>query len=733
MNSISLFFFPDNATKLLVALCYFIIVIIAFKRFSNLAVVYGTFDAPEKTRPWTTFFRFYSAGAIYACVHAVAFALLFKLLRQYPVFVEVAENIFASDPVAEAVLPKIKNVPEYSYPILAILALTIGVNKFKPVLTLEQNVRSLFQRLGSIPKQISRTIHLMQRSSIKINNDCFQSLGEEINRELEPHLQQRDEKTFERLYLRARHLHQQLLSWNNKLSPYYHFRTIYPAQFDNVCAVFARLDHDIQRYFNTLFEFRKTFQTLQSKLADNQSSIDGEAMFTPLRKQRAELRGSLKEVLENMYTFIAAAILSEGVNEGARIRRLKSIGFYIPRKHIERISFADPNDMALLSLLLFLVVPVMALFCSSLNNDSLSILAIWPAIAIWIGFAGVIPVAIIKKNLETSPNDFWTWLRKTSSKNNLLAYIIAAVVAFAAGAVGMYLLVHLNPRYWAEGVEVPRLLQWALIPSAIAIATGLNYDRVSIQAKTSPGVTRLTDIGITALFATVATVFAYLLSSHKFDLQVLRNQYVYEFLLPGAALFGGIIGAIVPTRYRRQKAQQLELRLETVDLMSILGSCRNALTQRLSNSRVVLEIPEIPPTQLKVDRHRIQQAIIGLLTNALEYCHPDDTITIQSRTNEANQTVTIEIKDTGTGISQGQMLEIRESFENLDTPWLYLINDEIPADLTQIHFIITHHGGIINIERNEVGGTAVTLTLPMAKTTQPESTTSATPETAPDG
>lgn len=717
MGEISTLFFPDATTKSLVAVCYLLIVLTSFKRFGRLAVVYETFDAPEKARPWTTFLRFYSACAIYISVYIIAFAMLYRLFRTYPEFIKLAQGIFASDPIAGAILPQIEHIPLYAYPILSVLALTVGISRLKPVAAVEQDIRSFFQGMGSIPKQISRTINLMQRSMMKFDEkDCMQAMNEDIKQELQFHLQQQDEKSFERLYLRSRHLSMQLLAWNNKLSPYYHFRTVYQTQFDNICKTYARFDQDIKRYYGTLIEFRKTYQSLQHLSADDKAPIDADAFFVPLRKNRAELRSALKGILENMYTLVASAILSEGISESARIKRLKTIGFYIPRIHMERLSFADPNDLVLLSLLLFLVVPAMAVFCNSLKSGtlstySLSILVIWPAMAVWVGFAGVIPIAMIKKQLETSRSEIWLWLRENASKVNLPAYVMAGAVAFMVGAAGMILLMKLDPRYADQPLkDLTYLIPWALVSFAISIATGLNYDRTTSDI--SP--MRPADIFITATFTALAAVVALFISEGDLDLAILAKGHVYLFVLPVAALLGGIIGAIIPSRYRRYKAQQLILKCQRVDLEQLIVECRSVMAERIRKERVTVNLhlaPGLP--KIDVDRYLIEQAIIGLLSNAFEYTAPGSIIRIELGFTDDRKHIQIAVSDNGTGISQGRLLEIRESFEHHDTQWLYFISTEVPADLQQINFIAFRHGGALDLERNETGGTTARITLPI--------------------
>jgi two-component system sensor histidine kinase SenX3 len=103
----------------------------------------------------------------------------------------------------------------------------------------------------------------------------------------------------------------------------------------------------------------------------------------------------------------------------------------------------------------------------------------------------------------------------------------------------------------------------------------------------------------------------------------------------------------------------------------------------------------------------------GLLSNAFEHTAPDNTINIKAnRLDEEN--VQIAISDDGVGMKQGQLMRIKESFEDGDkTPLLYSTGSQIPPDLGQIHYIVTRHGGVLDIEKNNSEGTVVKIKLPI--------------------
>jgi uncharacterized membrane protein YsdA (DUF1294 family) len=298
-------------------------------------------------------------------------------------------------------------------------------------------------------------------------------------------------------------------------------------------------------------------------------------------------------------------------------------------------------------------------------------------------------------------------LRGDSSKINLPAYVLAGLIAFVAAAIGMILLIQLDVRH--AGGSVAPFVPYALLSTAIAIATGLNYERpTDNSACMRPG-----DILITAVFTLIAAVIALFISTGKFDWAILGKDRVYLFVLPAAVFLGGIVGAIIPPRYRQHKAQQFKIKCENVHPAKLVAECRNAMLERAAKERVSMsiEMEDNLPT-LWADPYLIQMAVIGLLSNAFEYTAPDDRISIKVSSLENESGVRIAVSDTGTGISHGRLLEIRECLENPDPQWLYFISREIPADLRQISFIAAQHCGLLHIDRNEDGGTIATISLP---------------------
>lgn len=117
--------------------------------------------------------------------------------------------------------------------------------------------------------------------------------------------------------------------------------------------------------------------------------------------------------------------------------------------------------------------------------------------------------------------------------------------------------------------------------------------------------------------------------------------------------------------------------------------------------------PGLPP--VKADRERLGHALTRLLSNALEAMPNGGDLEILvtgPATGEAGY-VDVEIRDTGVGIKQEDLDKVFEPFYSTKTRGTGL-------GLTIAKRIIDEHGGEIDLESEEGGGTKVVVRLPLA-------------------
>ena len=138
------FFFPDSDAFLLTGVCYLIIIVSAHRRYSTLAVDYGSYDAPESSRHWTTIIRYYTSSISYLCLFALLYAVLYHLFIKYPDLVAWVLHLLNSE-IAEKLFAPIINNKTVLTPILTAACLTWAIPKYSKFKLADQKIRIFFQ------------------------------------------------------------------------------------------------------------------------------------------------------------------------------------------------------------------------------------------------------------------------------------------------------------------------------------------------------------------------------------------------------------------------------------------------------------------------------------------------------------------------------------------------------------------------------------------------------------
>jgi two-component system sensor kinase FixL len=133
-----------------------------------------------------------------------------------------------------------------------------------------------------------------------------------------------------------------------------------------------------------------------------------------------------------------------------------------------------------------------------------------------------------------------------------------------------------------------------------------------------------------------------------------------------------------------------ELVAETVRLVGVEAATRNV--------RVRLEPHKELPCVVG-DRVLLQQVMMNLVLNALEAMTqaPEDARWLTIRTGSYDGAVTIDVRDSGTGIPNEQLARLFEPFQSAK-------KDGLGIGLSITRAIVDAHGGRISAENNADGG-----------------------------
>jgi PAS domain S-box-containing protein len=155
------------------------------------------------------------------------------------------------------------------------------------------------------------------------------------------------------------------------------------------------------------------------------------------------------------------------------------------------------------------------------------------------------------------------------------------------------------------------------------------------------------------------------------------------------------------------EAGKLQFSVENFNIRMVVDEAIDLITH-VSNRHQIILYSDLPELNIHGDAHRIEQAILNLLTNAIRYSPGNNRIEVFLST-DADE-VTIGVKDFGIGIHPDKLNDIFYRF--------YRVSDSTPTasglgiGLYLSHEIITRHNGKIWAESALGQGSTFWFTLP---------------------
>ncbi len=153
------------------------------------------------------------------------------------------------------------------------------------------------------------------------------------------------------------------------------------------------------------------------------------------------------------------------------------------------------------------------------------------------------------------------------------------------------------------------------------------------------------------------------------------------------------------TRPKEPVRKQLNLANVIGESLSLI---RNKL--KLSNIEVVNRLNPLP--DIMADPGHMKQVFINLMVNACEAMEGGGTLTISGEANLEENTVTVDVRDTGVGIAPENLARIFEPFFSTKEKGTGL-------GLSVVNGIITRHSGKLEIESTPGEGTHLRIVLPI--------------------
>jgi signal transduction histidine kinase len=131
----------------------------------------------------------------------------------------------------------------------------------------------------------------------------------------------------------------------------------------------------------------------------------------------------------------------------------------------------------------------------------------------------------------------------------------------------------------------------------------------------------------------------------------------------------------------------------------------------LARDRVRLKVTEIDQVQVNGDRDRLEQVLINLVSNAIKYTPQGGEVFLSLARVGSNARLIV--RDTGVGISKEDLPHIFERFYRAEKSRSRALAGGFGLGLSIANWIVTHHGGRIEVDSVEGTGTTFAIYLPL--------------------
>ena len=177
----------------------------------------------------------------------------------------------------------------------------------------------------------------------------------------------------------------------------------------------------------------------------------------------------------------------------------------------------------------------------------------------------------------------------------------------------------------------------------------------------------------------------------------------------------------------RIQTGHLQMHVRPIEIRRFLSQVIDTLQLTIPDHAIKADLPQ-STAHCNVDQQRLEQVVSNLLTNAAKYSY--ETAPIYVKLVVEQQFVEIAVRDTGLGIPAVDLPFIFNRFYQVQRP----TRESRPGmglGLFITQQIVQQHGGTIEVESWEHGGTRFVVRLPRISSTPPETTLDATSSICP--
>ncbi len=160
----------------------------------------------------------------------------------------------------------------------------------------------------------------------------------------------------------------------------------------------------------------------------------------------------------------------------------------------------------------------------------------------------------------------------------------------------------------------------------------------------------------------------------------------------------------------RLESGRVQFKAEVLDPRILLGECVGVMRGKAHECGLTLNIsiPEQLPA-LKVDRDKIKQVILNLISNAIKYNRPSGSVNLEAHTT--GEELIISVSDTGPGIKEEDQEHLFEKFYRVQSSEKIAPGSGLGLAISKR--IVEAHSGRIELESEMGVGSTFTVILPL--------------------
>jgi PAS domain S-box-containing protein len=181
------------------------------------------------------------------------------------------------------------------------------------------------------------------------------------------------------------------------------------------------------------------------------------------------------------------------------------------------------------------------------------------------------------------------------------------------------------------------------------------------------------------------------------------SRYV-ELALAQSVLLSDLVGDLADVI--RLHTGQLPINRRRVDLGQLTREAVELVRPAAPEDSVRVDAPTAP-VPVSGDDRRLQQVVLNLVSNAMQYAASQGGIDVRLWTE--NRTAVLEVVDYGPGIAVEDRRRVFERFFQVDADG----RRGVGVGMYLVHAIVSAHGGTVEVEQTEPQGTTFVVRLPL--------------------